>query len=437
MKKIFRISRSILLMISILLIYSCKKDKPTLPIISTTTVSEITYTTAISGGNLTSEGGSPILSRGICWNTSENPTVENNKTIETGGIGSFTSNITQLSPNTIYYVRAYATNIAGTGYGNQVSFTTQQAAVPTLTTKSITSISQTYAFSGGNITSDNGGSITVRGVCWSLSEIPTISDYKSEDGNGIGEFTSSITGLTNGTTYYVRAYAINSVGAGYGSTLQFTTESSIVFNPNLTYGSVTDIDGNIYKIITIGDQVWMAENLKTTKYNNGDLIGTTIPATQYIQSENTPKYQWAYNGDECYVDTYGRLYTWYSVTDSRGVCPTSWHVPTDAEWLTLSTYLENETYSGGKLKEISTAHWLSPNTGATNQSGFTALPGGLRSVNNTFNSIGKYGYWWSSSEWTSTSPASAWGLGLGYDSNELNRSGTGKNNGFSVRCIQD
>ena len=165
-------------------------------------------------------------------------------------------------------------------------------------------------------------------------------------------------------------------------------------------GTVTDIEGNVYKTIQIEiptgnsksiettqaiTQIWMAENLKTTKYSNGDLIGTTTPATLNIYNEAMPKYQWAYEGNENYVDTYGRLYTWWAVTDNRNVCPTGWHVPTDDEWTKLVVFLggKDDGYgiwnaAGGKLKEAGTKHWSSPNTGAVNSLGFTALPGGYR-----------------------------------------------------------
>jgi len=139
--------------------------------------------------------------------------------------------------------------------------------------------------------------------------------------------------------------------------------------------TVTDVDGNVYHTVEIGTQVWMVENLKTTKYRNGDLIGTTTPATLDISSEATPKYQWAFEGNESNVNTYGRLYTWWAVTDIRGVCPTGWHVPTEDDWITLTTYLGGEDVAGGKLKEAGTTHWWAPNEGATNSSGFTALPG--------------------------------------------------------------
>jgi uncharacterized protein (TIGR02145 family) len=200
--------------------------------------------------------------------------------------------------------------------------------------------------------------------------------------------------------------------------------------------TVIDIDGNIYHIVTIGTQVWMIENLKTTKYRNGDLIGTTTPSTLDISSESTPKYQWAYNGEESNVAAYGRLYTWYAAIDSRNVCPTGWHMPTDADWTTLTTYLGGESGAGAKLKETGTAHWQSPNTEATNVSGFTAVPGGFRSADGliVFNSLGDYVYWWSSSELNADA---AWIRFLYYTNSDAGRIGAGKGNGISVRCLKD
>jgi uncharacterized protein (TIGR02145 family) len=159
---------------------------------------------------------------------------------------------------------------------------------------------------------------------------------------------------------------------------------------------IKDVDGNVYTTVTIGKQVWVVENLKVTRYSNGDLIGTTTPATLDITGESTPKYQWAYDGNESNVATYGRLYTWYAATDSRNICPTGWHVPSLKEWLTLRDTLGGDAVAGGKLKEKGTNHWLSPNTGATNETGFTALPGGLK-VLGQFDGIGLSGNLWSSS----------------------------------------
>jgi len=197
---------------------------------------------------------------------------------------------------------------------------------------------------------------------------------------------------------------------------------------------ITDADGNVYTSVTIGTQVWMVENLKTTKYRNGDLIGTTTPATLEISLDSTSKYQWAYEGNESNVNTYGRLYTWYAVTDTRNVCPVGWHVPTDAEWTTLLTYLGGEDVAGGKLKETGTIHWSAPNEGATNSSGFTALPSGDRYYDGAYYYIGYAGFWWSSTEFLSYN---AYSRNMHSDIAGVYRYGSAKNFGFSVRCIRD
>jgi uncharacterized protein (TIGR02145 family) len=241
--------------------------------------------------------------------------------------------------------------------------------------------------------------------------------------------------LTGGTTYYVRAYATNSSGTGSGDQVSFTTVPPINFNPNLTYGTVSDIEGNIYKTIQIFSQIWMAENLKVTKYQNGDLIGTTTRYADYdISNEISPKYQWAYYGDESNVNTYGRSYTWFAVTDRRNVCPTGWHVPTLIEWTTLTTYLGGYGVAEDKLKETGTTNWLAPNKGATNSSGFTALPSGFRSSNGAFNLVGQIGGWWSSTESSTTYAYYPYIL---YDYGIVFRSDTNKKTGFSVRCLKD
>ena len=193
-------------------------------------------------------------------------------------------------------------------------------------------------------------------------------------------------------------------------------------------------DNERYKTVKIGTQVWMAENLKTTKYRNGDIIETTSPATLRISGESAPKYQWAYDGNERKVAIYGRLYTWYAITDSRNVCPTGWHVPSDEKWTTLTTYLGGASVAGYKLKETSTTHWQSPNSGATNVTGFTAIPSGYRDGDGAYSLIGFYGMWWSSSE---RSTASAYLWVMGFDNGGVERSREDRQSGFSVRCLRD
>jgi len=195
-----------------------------LPRVSTSEVTGIEPVSAVSGGNVTSDGNTNLLVRGVCWSTSKSPDLGDFRTTDGYGTGEFTSILTGLEPNTQYYVRAYATNEIGTAYGSQVTFTTSQISVPVITTNSVSDITQSSAVCGGNIASDGGTEVTQRGVCWSTSSGPTIDyDMFTEDGNGTGSFTSNITGLTGNRKYYVRAYAINSEGIAYGQELPFTT----------------------------------------------------------------------------------------------------------------------------------------------------------------------------------------------------------------------
>ena len=316
-----------------------------------------------------------------------------------------------------------------------------EADIPTISTNAISNITSSSAISGGNVTSDGGATVTERGICWNTTGSPTITDSKTSDGTGPGAFASTMTGLTAGTTYYVRAYAINSIGTSYGNVVSFTTGA------DNTGTTVTDIDGNVYHTVTIGTQTWMVENLKTTRYRNGDPILTT---TGSIPNDATSKYHWAYGGNEANVAKYGRLYTWYAATDSRGIAPVGWHVPTDAEWTTLQNYLIANGYNydgtttGNKIAKAlaATTDWNTyTGTGTigndltkNNSSGFTALPGGDRTSNGSFFSIGDYGLWWSSTEYYTSN---AWSRILFYINHYLYRYGGTKSSGFSVRCLRD
>jgi uncharacterized protein (TIGR02145 family) len=202
---------------------------------------------------------------------------------------------------------------------------------------------------------------------------------------------------------------------------------------NSQSGAITDKDGNVYTSVTIGTQVWMVENLKSTKYNDGTGIPNVTENTEWANL-TTPGYCWYNNDVSTYRATYGALYNWYALSTGK-LCPIGWHVPSDEEWTTLATFLGGENIAGGKLKEAGTTHWLSPNTDATNETGFTALPGGLRGYSNgIFISIGQYGYWWSSS------------LDFGnqfFVRNLFNntalvwKSACDKQSGLSIRCLKD
>jgi len=367
-----------------------------LPKVITTVVSAITGTTASSGGNVTAIGGADVTARGVCWSTSANPTVAlTTKTTDGTGKGSFTSAITGLMLGTTYYVRPYATNSIGTVYGQEVSLTT--LSLPTLSTTAASSITIIGANSGGAITADGGAAITARGICWSTNANPTIAlTTKTSDGSGTGSFTSSINGLIANTKYYARAYSTNSVGTAYGNEVNFATYS------------VMDIAGNFYHTVTIGSQTWMVENLKTTRYNDGK----SIPAWGSIY---TPGY--------CWINaTYGAFYNWYAVNTGK-LAPIGWHVPTDAEWTTLSTYLGGESVAGGKLKE-------------TGETGFTALLAGQKGpfTGSTWSNPGLDGHWWSSTEYDTTL---TWLRSIYRDQFNLDRKYYSKINGYSVRCVRD
>ncbi len=212
---------------------------------------------------------------------------------------------------------------------------------------------------------------------------------------------------------------------------QVAVLSSCKKDSNSPNNTVTDIDGNVYTTVTIGTQVWMAENLKTTRYRNGDPISTNLSDTDW-KNATTGAYS-IYDNKPENDKTYGKLYNWYAVADSRNLCPAGWHVPSDAEWTTLENFLGGDGIEGGKMKAVSNL-WQSPNKGATNESGFSGLPGGSRSWDGNYTNVGNYGYWWLS---TDNSSSNAWGRGLDYDNGYSGLHASDERRGFSVRCLRD
>jgi uncharacterized protein (TIGR02145 family) len=301
-------------------------------------------------------------------------------------------------------------------------------ALPELTTNNeVKNIKANSAICGGNVSKEGISSVTAKGICWSTDQNPDIEDYKIDVGPGCDTFTCNITGLMANTTYYIRAYATNNTGTAYGNEVSVKTKESGI-------GTVTDIDGNLYHTVIIGNQVWMVENLRTTKYRNGGLI-TKITDKPAWQSTNTGAYCW-YNNDIKNKSTYGALYNWYAVDDVRKIAPEGWHVPSLQEWNTLLDYLGGSKVAGGKLKETGTLHWTTPNTGATNETGFCAVPGGLRNDPGDFYALGNFGYWWCADEGENSS--SAWSQSMGFILNEVENYGyCSKISGYSVRCIKD
>ena len=365
------------------LTFTANSDVPTL---TTAAITAVTSNTAESGGDISSDGGSPVTARGVCWSTSANPTIANSATTNGTGIGSFVSNLTGLNPATFYYVRAYATNSAGTAYGNQVSFTTS-AFTPTLTTVAITSITATTASSGGNISSDGGALVTARGVCWSTATGPTIADSKTTNGTGTGSFVSSIIGLSSNTTYYLRAYATNSAGTAYGNEVNFKTSAGL---PSLTTTEVTSITSNTAVSggditndggapVTARGVCWrttqnptISDNLTTDGSGTGifvsSIAGLSPLTTYYVKAYATNSAGTAY-GNEVNFTTTGAIPsipTNMSATPENNQVTVKWNIVSEATGYNLYWSTSpgvSKTSFTGKITNIATNSY--PHTGLT------------------------------------------------------------------------
>jgi uncharacterized protein (TIGR02145 family) len=261
----------------------------------------------------------------------------------------------------------------------------KKGEIPVVMTNNIREITDVTALCGGTISSDGGLKVSTCGVCWS-NDSSNLFVEKSEHTSDVSElnsFTSYITNLVPDSQYYVRAYCTNKAGTSYGKTISFSTKylvNNIDHNPSISYGSTYDQDGNKYKTVGIGTQVWMAENLRVITFNDKKPIGG---------------YCW-YNDDVTSNKlNYGALYSWETVNTGK-LCPAGWHVPTMGEIELLITNLGDDNIAGGKLKEAGTIHWKDPNTEAVNTSGFSALPGGYKEYTGGFKDMGNKGYWWSS-----------------------------------------
>jgi len=299
----------------------------------------------------------------------------------------------------------------------------------TLSTLPVGNITATSAVSGGNITNGGTTQVTQRGVCWNTSSSPTTANSLTNDGGGTGNYTSTLGGLQTGSTYYVRAYAINSAGVAYGSQVQFVAG---VGGGIYTNGpGVADIDGNVYPTIIMNNgQEWMAANLRTSTYANGNPIPNVTNDTAWTQMNGGA---WCnYQNNSSYGNTYGKLYNWFAA--NTFLCPQGWHLPTTEEWIGLSEYLGGDEFAGGKLK--ATTLWDAPNTGATNESGFSGLPGGHRLYYvGEFFSLGYGGLWWSASE---VGPDHAWLASLYSNIGAFFwQDSDNKRAGLCVRCLRD
>jgi uncharacterized protein (TIGR02145 family) len=241
--------------------------------------------------------------------------------------------------------------------------------LPVLVTGSVTDITKTTAKASAKIYELGNPSFTEKGFVWDTAQSATLEKNLGKVSvTGMDTaFTGELTNLQPGTRYFVRAYATNSVGTAYGFPVGLLTVAEAI--------TLTDADGNVYQTVTIGAQVWMAENLRTTKYNDGTPIPNVTLAADW-NALTTGAYS-DYNNDPANATDYGRIYNWYAINTGK-LAPAGWHVPTTAEWATLVTTLGGEGTAGGPAKETGNAHWNAPNTGATNTSGFTGRGSGYR-----------------------------------------------------------
>ena len=435
-----------------------------LPTVTTTTPTNITATTATGGGNVTSSGGSTIIVRGVCWSTLQNPTIDDYHTTDGSGTGSFSSSMTNLSLNTTYYVRAYATSANGTGYGDQKTFTTKNG-VPVLTTASVTDIGSTWAIGGGNVTDDGGFTDTQRGVCWSTGHNPTISNNHASNGLGMGSYEVAMIGLTANTTYYVRAFATNSHTTAYGSEVSFTTEFGSNW-PNGTLPGVFSVSSNQLVCFSQGNLQYKAStDIWRFADNQYDYIGSANSNISSIYSGYIDLFGWGTsgwdNGNTYYHpwdsnNSDGSLYgppgqynltgsfanaDWgvYNPISNGGNQAGLWRTPTHEEWFYL--FYTRSTNSGIRYAKAnvnningvillpddwSSSYYTLSNTNQSSasfssntiiasqwntleQHGAVFLPAAGYRGRTSIYDVGSYGYYWSASYYDSLR---AWMVGF-------------------------
>lgn len=331
-----------------------------------------------------------------------------------------------FSTATTVYLDSLLTTVAPDGYYSSQGYYRKQVdgklvdilLCPEIDTVSITGVGETTATFNGNFISNGGDTSAVRGFVYGTSANPTTANSVITDTvRAQGTYSLNVTGLFFGVTYYVRAYSIIFGNTIYGDELSFVVSSCSTC-------SAPDI--------TIGTQIWTGCNLDVTAYSNGDEIPQVTDPTAWVGLTTGA---WCYyNNDIENCEVYGKLYNWYAVNDPRGLGPTGYHVPSDEEWTDLTTVLGGLTVAGGKMKSTGTSLWNTPNTDATNSSGFTGLPGGYRYNDGTFIDIGNYGIWWSSSE---VNTSFSFNRFIGFNSGNASRNSDYKINGFSVRLIKD
>jgi uncharacterized protein (TIGR02145 family) len=290
-------------------------------------------------------------------------------------------------------------------------------------TGAVLKVGITSASVSGRILTDNLADVVSTGICWNTKPRPVISNFKLSVHLDSARFICQLNNLTPATIYFLRAFATTATDTVYGDQVVFYTHKQ---------GAVADIEGNYYNSIVIGTQTWLTEDLKTSLFNNGLPI-TNAAGTDSWLWRKTPAWCWYSNDSANYSFPRGKLYNWYAVETGK-LCPTGWHVPSNSEWTTLQNFLGGDTIAGGKLKTTGTFFWRSPNARATDQSGFSAIPGGYRSAS------GKFFYFTIVDNWWSTdiiSPDAAYNWHVNHESGRLYHEYSFKSFGYCVRCLKD
>jgi uncharacterized protein (TIGR02145 family) len=381
------------------------------PIVITSEISDITENSAMSGGEISYNGGSDVTAKGIVWSTSQFPTLENNLgfTNSGSGVDAFEGQLTNLTPNTTYFVRAYATNSIGTGYGQERVFITSALSAFTVYFSNPEYWDEVYIWLWGgdgsftDIWPGEPMSAPEEGSIWYSFDVPPAYTALLFNNNNNGLKTIDLLrdreGWFDGVQWYDQ-------------------------EPFNTQGTIADADGNLYRTVIIGEQVWMEQNLKTTKYSDGSAIESGTDIVWYDNNEN-------------FKHIYGALYSGYAVTDAKGLCPDGWKVPTLDDINVLIDYLGGANLAGGKLKSTGTIPdgtgiWESPNTNATNDTGFKGVPGGY--VGGAMNQAG---YWWLNTLTTIESENdAAFHFALNYNSADVVTYAYALSNLNSIRCLR-
>jgi uncharacterized protein (TIGR02145 family) len=405
----------------------CKKPV-SLPEVTSIGVKNVALNTADAYGRLT---GLSITSKGFCWDTLTNPTIDKSFSDEGKGSDAFHSKLDNLLPNRRYYVKAYAKNDAGIVYGEESNFQTLMA--PLVTTNTISPVNFSLVSAYGSVSAPNYAPQET-GICYDTQKNPDISKHKVSNGSNL-TFGVNLSGLTEKTVYYFKAYAKFSFGTYYGAEKSFTTAAApipmVIFTNT---GTVTDYDGNNYKTIRIGNQTWMAENLHVQTYNDGSAIPYYAVNSSAWQNLIGGGFGY-YNSNYLYIASHGYLYNYYTIDDVRGLAPAGWHIPTVAEWQTLMTTLTNANpaYSLTAVSQLfGSNYWISTSCSINNYSNMNLLPSGFRSIQGTDADMGySMGFWC-----MDNSGAYASIMYFDYTCFSMSTSKY-KNCGYSIRCVKD